>query len=75
MFTIRNALLYVKNHREVSTEQVKKHLEDTLGISKVSPATKANYLIFIDYQPETVSLNEIFNGLSFHGVQPRLIGM
>jgi hypothetical protein len=75
MITIKNALLYIKNHQEISHEMLDMALQQQLGVSRVARSNKAKGLIFIDYQPESTSLSDIYRSLGRQGVQSRIIAM
>jgi hypothetical protein len=75
MFTIKNALLYVKNHRDVSLETIRQQLSQHCGVSHVAPSSRSNGLIFIDYQPGTTSMTAISRHLGQSGMANYIVDM
>lgn len=75
VFIIKNALLYVKNHRDVPSETINQHLSQQPGISRVAHSRRSNGLIFIDYQPSATSITDISHGLERQGMTNCIVGM
>lgn len=68
----KSTLVYVLNHTDVALEKIQT-LAKHLGIHTKNTQSSAKGLIFINYEPLTISLKEIVAHIQQLGVNARIV--
>lgn len=73
MYTIKNALICIQDPQ--LNVHACEQLEQTQGVSRSHVSQRSKRLIFIDYQPQKMSMPEISQQLTQQGITNRIVEM
>jgi len=75
MTVMTNALVYVKNYKQLVPEEIDKALAQHPGVSRTQLSFKGKGMVFVDYECDEVSMETIIHDLQNEGMSARVIGL
>lgn len=75
MSIMKNALVYVTNHKQVVQEEIDNALSQHQGVTRTSHSLKGKGMVFVDYECDEVSMEVLINDLKNSGMTARVIGL
>jgi len=75
MTEMKNALVYVTNHKQLVVEEIDNALSEHFGVTHTHHALKGKGMVFVDYECNAVSMETLIHDLQKYGVSARVVGL